>query len=726
MSVAVAVSFIVSALACIGLARLAPYLRLIDLPDERKQHGRAVPLVGGIGILIGWLAGCLLGATPLPLDLLLPSLLLFALGLVDDIHALRASLKLVVQLAAAFLLIRLTGAALYAVPLPFAYGHWVLGPLALPVTVLMVVALINAINLIDGLDGLAGGCLAIASLGLAYAAAVVGRGELVAVALSLFAALLGFLLWNARLPWQGRARLFLGDAGALGVAMILCWLVFKLSMSFKVVRVPVTVALAPLAVPAIDMAVVAFWRMVEGRNPMQADRGHSHHLLLEKGLSSIAAVRLIWLASAAVTLATCVAWRLGVAEGRLLGVLLLGALAHLVWFRRSWRALRTKAATPKDAPPRVLFLVTGLGVGGAETALERLIPQLQAQGLVCAVASLRELGPLGERMRAAGIAVHALGMRPPRPSLAGLWRLRRLVRSFRPDILQGWMYHGNIAAHCAHLFAPQAQVLGAIHQSLGRPELDPWSTRAIIGLDALLSPRAASMIFVARSAVPQHIARGYCASNTRVLPNGFDLQRFVPDRAARETTRAQLGIGADEFLIGSVGRFHPVKDQAGFLRAAVSVAERFEQARFVMIGAGLDADNAELAPLASAPALQGRVQLLGARSDVASLMASFDLLVLSSLAEGLPNVVAEAMSCGVPCVVTDVGDAAWMVGDTGWVVAPGDAARLAAGIIEAINTPAEALQQRGRAARERVAAELSIEGVAAVYGQLYTQLRKAG
>jgi UDP-GlcNAc:undecaprenyl-phosphate GlcNAc-1-phosphate transferase len=110
------------------------------------------------------------------------------------------------------------------------------------------------------------------------------------------------------------------------------------------VRVPVTVVLAPLAVPMIDMVVVAFWRLAERRNPMQADRGHSHHLLLEIGLPPAAAVRLIWLASALVTIATFIAWRLGVAEGRLLGVLLLGSAVHMVWFRRSWLALRRRGS----------------------------------------------------------------------------------------------------------------------------------------------------------------------------------------------------------------------------------------------------------------------------------------------------------------------------------------------------------------------------------------------
>lgn len=344
-------AFAITAVACRGLASLAqrvPQLRLLDLPDARKQHAAAVPVVGGLGILAGLLLAALLSGQAWPAEVLLPALSLFLVGLVDDLRGMRAVVKLLAQILCAWWLVRLTGASLYAVPLPFAYGHWVLGPLATPVTVVLVVAVLNAVNMIDGLDGLAGGCLAIAALGIAYAAQVTGHGELAALALVLFAALAGFLLWNARFPWQQRARLFLGDAGALGVGLILCWLMFRVSLTQGATRVPVTVALAPLAVPMIDMAVVAFWRVAEGHNPMRADRGHSHHLLLALGLSAEGAVRLIWVASALVTVLTCAAWQAGVAEGRLLGVLVLAALLHMVWFRRSWLALRRRLQGKKE------------------------------------------------------------------------------------------------------------------------------------------------------------------------------------------------------------------------------------------------------------------------------------------------------------------------------------------------------------------------------------------
>lgn len=337
-------AFLVSALACRLLARCAPELRLVDIPDARKCHGVPIPVVGGIGVLLGFLMALLWAGLLRQLDGVVgPMLLLFLIGVIDDACNLSARLKLVLQVLAAWWLVHSTGAELYAIPIPFAEGHINLGVVSVPLAVLMVVSVLNAINMIDGLDGLAGGCITVAAAALGMAAMFVGRADLARIAALLCAAVLGFLLWNARFPWQARARVFMGDAGALSMGLMLCWLVLRLSLTYvpnPEERVPLTVVLAPLAVPVIDMIVVAFWRLAEGHNPMKADRGHSHHLLLAMGMSQVKAVRIIWVMAILITGVTFLAWRLGVQEGRLLGVLTVGALIHLVWFRLSWLALR--------------------------------------------------------------------------------------------------------------------------------------------------------------------------------------------------------------------------------------------------------------------------------------------------------------------------------------------------------------------------------------------------
>ncbi|PLK48676.1 glycosyltransferase [Uliginosibacterium sp. TH139] len=733
--VVILTAFVLTALGCRFLAQHAARLRLIDMPDARKQHGAPIPVVGGLAVLIGFVLACALaGLLGVLTEVAGPLLLMLVIGLVDDARNLSARFKLLCQIVAAGWLVYASGAALYAMPLPFLAGHLDLGWAAKPLTVLMIVAVLNAINMIDGLDGLAGGCLSIASLALALAAQAAGRPELAQVAAILCAGMLGFLLWNARWPWQARAKVFLGDAGALAIGMLLCWLILKLSLSwqgFAVQRVPLTVVLAPVAVPVIDLFVVAFWRAAEGRNPMQADRGHSHHLLLEMGLSTVGAVRLLWLAAALIALTTFAAWRAGVQEGRLLGVLLAGSLAYLVWFRVSWLKVRKNTgasassrehslpeARPAGIPRRVLFVTSGLGVGGAERALERLLPGLQAQGLSVAVVSLREPQAVGQSLRALGVEVFELGMAPSRPTPMGLWRLWGVVRTFRPDVIQGWMYHGNLAAQVARLAVPRAAVVLAIHQTLARPELESLATRAVIRCDALLSRFAAKILYVAQAAVAQHEAAGY-AQRALVLPNALDTALFRPDAVARAASRAMLGVQDDELLIAMIGRLHPAKNHAGFLRAAALVAEAWPAARFLCAGLGVTPDHPALAAQVEQAVLQGKVFLLGPREDVPALLAGCDLSVLSSIQEALPNAVAEAMSCGLPCVVTNVGDAGRMIGDTGWLIEPGDDELLAHAIELALGEGLPALQARGQAARQRIEQSFAVDAVAASYAQMY-------
>jgi glycosyltransferase involved in cell wall biosynthesis len=283
------------------------------------------------------------------------------------------------------------------------------------------------------------------------------------------------------------------------------------------------------------------------------------------------------------------------------------------------------------------------------------------------------------------------------------------------------MYHGDLAAHLARLAAPRAKVVLGIHQTLARLELESRATRWVIRANVWLSRFAARALYVAQAARLQHEALGYRAPGV-VLPNGLDTQQFRPDPAQRAASRALLGVADDVQLIGMVGRLHPSKNHAGFLRAAALVAAARANVRFVLIGLNVSADNPALAPLLAAPSLQGRVLLLGPREDVPQLLPALDLYVLSSIQEALPNVVAEAMSCGVPCVVTDVGDAAWMVAETGWVVPPAEDQRLADVIGQALCEGPSILAEHGRLARIRAQREFAADAVAARYATLYESL----
>jgi len=240
-------------------------------------------------------------------------------------------------------------------------------------------------------------------------------------------------------------------------------------------------------------------------------------------------------------------------------------------------------------------------------------------------------------------------------------------------------------------------------------------TRTRIGPDVVVANSEAGRV--------EHVARAYRTPRWEVIPNGFDLERLGPDPAARVEVRRELGVAADAPLIGHVGRLDPMKDHAGLLRAVALVRADVPAACCVLAGAGVDAASATLGRQVDQLGLRGFARLVGERTDIARLLAALDVLVSSSAyGEGFSNVIGEAMACGVPCVVTDVGDSAAIVGSTGLVVPPGDPASLAAAVRRVLAmTPGERLEL-GRAARERVRERFSLPAVAGRYEALYREL----
>jgi glycosyltransferase involved in cell wall biosynthesis len=200
------------------------------------------------------------------------------------------------------------------------------------------------------------------------------------------------------------------------------------------------------------------------------------------------------------------------------------------------------------------------------------------------------------------------------------------------------------------------------------------------------------------------------------VPNGFDTLRLHPDPAAGARLRATLGIPETAFIIGHVARLDPMKDHATFLAAASLVATAQDRARFVIVGK----DTESLAPDVARYGLSQKVHLLGERDDIASLMPGFDLFCLSSaFGEGFPTVLGEALACGVPCVSTDVGDAARIVDSCGRIVPPGQAAALAAALIEMATLAPESLAALRRTSRQRIETTFSLAHIVQRYEQIY-------
>jgi len=361
----------------------------------------------------------------------------------------------------------------------------------------------------------------------------------------------------------------------------------------------------------------------------------------------------------------------------------------------------------------IVHLITGLNVGGAELALFRLLEGLsEHERARHRVISMIAPGAVAEKIEALNIPVASLDMQPGRITYSGLLRLVSLLHHTPEWHLQCWMYHANLlgSVACLAMFRPRNLIWG-IRNSLSHIKREKWMTRHIIRQSAMLSLLPQRIVYVAKRSTQQHEALFYAKSRTQVIPVGYDVEGFAPGTA--DKLRALVQTAAP--LVAHVGRWDWTKDHANFIAALAQVPA----AHGVLIGKNVDTNNAELMALLKQHGMAERVHLLGYRDDVAQLLPGADLLCLSSITEAQPNAVGEAMACGVPCVVTDVGDAADLVGDTGWVVPAQDSAALAKALRTALASDYKA---KGQAARARILQHFTRETMLAQWRKLYADL----
>jgi glycosyltransferase involved in cell wall biosynthesis len=342
------------------------------------------------------------------------------------------------------------------------------------------------------------------------------------------------------------------------------------------------------------------------------------------------------------------------------------------------------------------------------------------------VVVMMDRGALGLLIEDLGIPVYAIGMDRGHLSLTHFWHLVKLIRQLQPDIIQGWTYHANLAATFATwMLSIQMPVMWSIHHSLNDLASEKPLTRILIQLGAWLSNAPTKIHYCAQVSADQHEAIGYLSHNRVVIPNGFDVAAFQPYPDARKTLRKALRIAEETVLIGTVARYHPMKDHANFIHAAKYLTKYWPDAHFVMVGRDVDFNNSTLVENARNTGLGERVHLLGERKDIAKILAGLDIFTTSSAwGESFPIVVGEAMSCGIPCVVTDLGDSAHIVGDTGIVVPPRNAEALADGWAKILELGPFERSKLGLQARERIIEHFSLSKVARQYEDLYTDVLK--
>jgi len=369
---------------------------------------------------------------------------------------------------------------------------------------------------------------------------------------------------------------------------------------------------------------------------------------------------------------------------------------------------------------RVCHIITGLYTGGAEMMLLKLLSATDRDHFEPSVISLIDRGALGKRIAALDIPVESLGMVRGRPGPTALARLWRTIRRLRPTVLQGWMYHGNLAASLAAGFGGNPPVLWNVRQTLYGLGAEKPLTRAAIRLSARVSGSPAYIVYNSRLSAEQHEAAGFRRERRVIVPNGFDGPAFGVTDARRRQARLDFGLADDALAIGLAARAHPMKDHGNFLRAAALLAEQRPEARFLLAGRGVDEDNAELLGLMGQLGLARRVSLLGEQQDMRAFYAALDIAALSSAwGEGFPNVLGEAMAAGLPCAATDVGESADIIGETGRIVPPQDPAALAAALAGLAELGRDGRRRLGTRARERVLNRYALPTVATRYEQLY-------
>ncbi len=361
---------------------------------------------------------------------------------------------------------------------------------------------------------------------------------------------------------------------------------------------------------------------------------------------------------------------------------------------------------------KIIFLARSLGHGGAERQLALLANRLAAAGREVAVAVFYPGGGLEAELDAGGVPVDSLVKRGRWDVVAFFIGLHRYVRARGPAILHGYLPVPNVLAALLKMFIPGLRVVFGVRASnLDTGHYDRLS-RWMFRLEKYLSRRADLIIVNSRSGRDYHLRQGFPAAKLAVIPNGIDTERFRPDPEARAATRAAWGIAENTALIGLVGRLDPMKDHDTFLRAAARFSRVRSEARFVCLGGGAAAYRARLRAHAHELSIADKINWLEPREDMPRVYPALDVLASSSAyGEGFSNVIGEAMACGVPCAVTDVGDSAWIVGDTGRVVPAGDPDALAAAWADLLERSPEQRAALAVRARTRVVENFGVEAL---------------
>ena len=343
--------------------------------------------------------------------------------------------------------------------------------------------------------------------------------------------------------------------------------------------------------------------------------------------------------------------------------------------------------------------------GGAEEVLYQLASKDKEWTHV--IVSLQGDGYYSDFLRKAGVKVFTIGLSRSPFSVFRLFKLFRLIKAEKPDVIQTWLYYSDFIGGLIGRLAGVKNIVWGIHHTTHDNTKSSFAIRATHKLCAKLSSNIPKeIISCSATGLDSHVKAGYKKQKMHVVHNGYDLDRFHPDAVSAENIRKKFGLEG-HFLMAMLGRWDPQKDHRS-LCTALSVVKHEEKKPWacVLFGSDMHAGNQGIASLIEEFDLQGHVFLGGLVDDVAGNLVQLDLKVLSSsFGEAFPNVLNEAMACAIPCVTTDVGDSAKIVGDCGWVSLPKRPEALAVNIADAMqefHENVDAWTERKKKCRQRI------------------------
>ena len=364
---------------------------------------------------------------------------------------------------------------------------------------------------------------------------------------------------------------------------------------------------------------------------------------------------------------------------------------------------------------RIVHIINGLKIGGAETILNKIVRSLDEFEHI--IISLKCLGYYGDFLKDDGYEVYSLNLRNNPIILSKLFNLFLLLKRLKPDIVNTWLYHADLIGGVIAKVAGVKKIIWTIRHDYKASEIVFYKRIIIRMLGLLTNVIPYKIISNSKTAAQNHIEQGYKKSLISIINNGVCIKKFRPDKIIGSKYRLRLGISEKEFVIGMIARYHPIKDHDNLLRSLAIINSVGKNFKCILVGRGINESNKALTNKIQGLNLTNHIILLEESNSVNKIMNVLDIHVLSSRSECFPNVIIEAMSCGIPCISTKVGEVNNIIRNSGWIVEPINSNKLSEAIIESMES--NRLHENGLLSRKIIESKYTVEIMISKYKAFY-------